>query len=505
MDPLSIAFIALLVVLGGVIAYFADQLGRHLGKKRHTLMGLRPRHTAALITTLSGMLIPLITVLLVGVISSDARRVMLEGRLLIKQRDQVQAELDKRSNELKSKAAEVVDLEGRRAEAARQLSQTSGELAKAQNELRELKSQAEVLRNQAGALRTKLAAVNRQLDQRNAELTKLQGQLADAGKDLAKARRDYSRIKDELDANMKRALDLDNERRQKEEQVTALNTQLKQADEQFKRTVDQFSNEIKVAQADLAKAESDLEKAKLAQDEVRGEVERLRVLSRTIGATLDRNVMTTRVRAMVFRVGDEIARTTVDGGSSASQIRSSILSAIRTATLEAERRGATADGDVPSVGLREIRVEGQTISPEDQIAEAIRVAERSRDAVIIVTALYNSFEGEPLPIRLGVFANPLVFRSGQIVAEIAVDARRPDAEVLRQISQFITSNVRVAAQKGGLIPVAGAEAPYGSISGEEVIELLRQIKSSDRVLRLVAVAGRDIRAADSLRLEFRLR
>ncbi len=45
-----------LLVAGGSIAFMGDRLGRYMGKRRMTIFGLRPRHTALLFTViLSGL------------------------------------------------------------------------------------------------------------------------------------------------------------------------------------------------------------------------------------------------------------------------------------------------------------------------------------------------------------------------------------------------------------------------------------------------------------------
>jgi len=49
--------ILLLLALCGFIAYIGDLLGRRLGKKRLTIFGLRPKHTAILLTVVTGVLI----------------------------------------------------------------------------------------------------------------------------------------------------------------------------------------------------------------------------------------------------------------------------------------------------------------------------------------------------------------------------------------------------------------------------------------------------------------
>src|SRR5205807_5436908 len=53
--------ILLLLVLCGFIAYIGDLLGRRLGKKRLSVFGLRPKHTAILLTIVTGVLIASVT------------------------------------------------------------------------------------------------------------------------------------------------------------------------------------------------------------------------------------------------------------------------------------------------------------------------------------------------------------------------------------------------------------------------------------------------------------
>ena len=53
--------IGLLIVMCGGIAYMGDLLGRRMGKKRLSLFGLRPRHTAVVFTVVTGMVIAGVT------------------------------------------------------------------------------------------------------------------------------------------------------------------------------------------------------------------------------------------------------------------------------------------------------------------------------------------------------------------------------------------------------------------------------------------------------------
>src|SRR5690348_14234718 len=79
--------LALTVLMGGIIAYNGDLIGRRFGKKRVTLFGLRPRYTAILITSVAGILISGLTMLVLFLLVPSVRTVILEGERLLAQRD----------------------------------------------------------------------------------------------------------------------------------------------------------------------------------------------------------------------------------------------------------------------------------------------------------------------------------------------------------------------------------------------------------------------------------
>ena len=62
-----------LIVFGGIVAYTGDYVGRFIGRRRVTLFGLRPKFTAIIITTISGLIIALTTILFLLVFSKDVR------------------------------------------------------------------------------------------------------------------------------------------------------------------------------------------------------------------------------------------------------------------------------------------------------------------------------------------------------------------------------------------------------------------------------------------------
>jgi uncharacterized protein (DUF3084 family) len=69
----SFILVFTLIIISGLIAFIGDWVGLKIGKKRVTIFGLRPHHTAIVITVLSGILIAIITVTILAISSNDVR------------------------------------------------------------------------------------------------------------------------------------------------------------------------------------------------------------------------------------------------------------------------------------------------------------------------------------------------------------------------------------------------------------------------------------------------
>ena len=69
----GLILIPVLIVVSGVVAYVGNLVGRATGRRRLSILGLRPRHTAHIITVITGMLITLISLGSVLLVSQDAR------------------------------------------------------------------------------------------------------------------------------------------------------------------------------------------------------------------------------------------------------------------------------------------------------------------------------------------------------------------------------------------------------------------------------------------------
>ncbi|MGM9998238.1 MAG: DUF3084 domain-containing protein [Candidatus Bruticola sp.] len=75
---MRIAFVyALVSAVAAGIAYLANQLGRQIGKRKMSVLHLRPRHTSILITTVTGVAIALITLTVFACLSEPVRTLLI--------------------------------------------------------------------------------------------------------------------------------------------------------------------------------------------------------------------------------------------------------------------------------------------------------------------------------------------------------------------------------------------------------------------------------------------
>ena len=169
--------IVALLVLGGVLSTLGDRLGSRVGKARLSLLGMRPRRTAVLITVLTGSLISAMSLGLMLLVSERLRVGLF-------QLDQLQERLSESRAALERSSAELSTLERERNQARQRAQQLRRELEPLQAQRARLEQERETLsrdvRNRDREIRRneqELARVRRQISQRSEELKGLENNL----------------------------------------------------------------------------------------------------------------------------------------------------------------------------------------------------------------------------------------------------------------------------------------------------------------------------------------
>ncbi|MCX7758266.1 MAG: DUF3084 domain-containing protein [bacterium] len=73
--------------VGTIISFFADNVGKRIGKKKVVLFNMRPKYTALLITSVAGGLIAVLSIIALSFLSRDARIYLFQIDEVVKQID----------------------------------------------------------------------------------------------------------------------------------------------------------------------------------------------------------------------------------------------------------------------------------------------------------------------------------------------------------------------------------------------------------------------------------
>jgi hypothetical protein len=152
--------VIILVIVGGGIAYLGDRIGSTVGKKRLSVLKLRPRDTARLFTVSSGALIALITFLLLALIDHGFLVALQRGAELI------------RSNVELSKANKALVYESQKTE--QQLTNAVGDRLQAEGQLSAVNQQLLHAKAQTSQEQGALKTVQGKLSIDQAQVTTLE-------------------------------------------------------------------------------------------------------------------------------------------------------------------------------------------------------------------------------------------------------------------------------------------------------------------------------------------
>src|SRR5688500_11163057 len=205
----------LFVIMGGLIAYLGDWLGRRMGKKRLRIGKLRPRHTATFFTVLMGMLIPLATTYGIVTQSAAVRQWIVQGPELVREKQELEAEIE--TNQIS-----VARLENQAAERQEQLSSIQAmhrQAAKARDtavtERNEERKRLESARREIASAERREAQVNRRVEAlRSSEKTlqsnveELREELKTSRESLASAKLESTRLYQETEGLKQNSIEL---------------------------------------------------------------------------------------------------------------------------------------------------------------------------------------------------------------------------------------------------------------------------------------------------------
>jgi uncharacterized protein (DUF3084 family) len=482
-----------LIVLGGFISYYGDLQGRRWGKKRVSWFGMRPKHTAILITSLTGAFISLLSVLTVLLIVPPVREVVLRGERAIEMNKELEQKLTDQIEHDKL-LTESIRIEGGKLQAevkvahdkfqtaGRQLQEKRQQLATKQKELTGLQTQIGL---QSVELRRREVEVAR-LDREKLRLSRQNARLSITNREIA--RQNYGLGQDNL-----RLAAANSKLTAQNRDLTAKNTELIRENEPLKgvnlrllHDNEQLLQDSQSAQHDLTQARADLVRVKAELDQAR------QVYEATTGALAGSserwglNYVAIRQGRIGVRVGSELARRTLDAHMSARAVREQLEQLLQEASGAAQRYGAAIGPNgravhivsklVPTLAGTEEADEGDSLN-----ALVSNLEGHSQPVVVVARTFSNTLEGEQAPIELKAIDVEPVFAPGQVLATGRIDGSRPEHDVFQTIAQFLQVDVRAAAIKAGTIPQVDPSTGVSEVGKVDPLDLARLVSQARKL------------------------
>jgi uncharacterized protein (DUF3084 family) len=531
-----------LTVATAIIAYWSDNLGKKLGKKRISLLGMRPRTTATVLTIASSWGIMLFTLLAMLIVAEPLRDALFrfdreraenrELRLLrdelVSQKNEIEAQLSNREERLitvekraeqagknalvqtqnarKAQDAAKSALEQQRLASNREASARKSETiakrgavdaAKRADAARKGQVSAE---NQARTAFLNLGKVQAQLQQNNNRLTQARLNLANTESNLSKANTRLALAQKKLDEAAEK-LEVTNTHLQ--DTRDKLTGSYKNLAEAYRINAEAY-RESQEAQRERDFAQQQVNDLKKQQSDLEERIAALRETANAISADLN----TLSTRPVLVAVNQTLVARTLPPGLTEGRIESHLRSLLTLANkevgpsllpnskVELSQYIQTPDGRLLPV-------------PEEEVfaAAAAFIAASGRSVSVRLVSHSNFAEGEPvIRVRLEVVEVKKALSAGEVLAQRTIDGKIGDAAIFNALLALVEAGRREATRKG-VNPSQTPDEPnfYENGTNEQIFVALRQIESSGKPVTVKIVAAEDLSTVEPVRVRFEVK
>jgi uncharacterized protein (DUF3084 family) len=494
-----------LVVATSFIAYWADNLGKKLGKKRISLLGIRPKQTATLISIISSVAIMLLTVGVLLLAFPGLRDALLR----YDSAKQAAVELGKKNTEL---SHSINGLKAQRQTLDKQLTSLQNASAKA-------KLQRKTAVAQLAKVRASLNDLRRQLTRTiAAEKIAKQGEKTAKAKAISAGQR-YEQVAQKLkDAQQKVA--------SSQKLLAQSLNQLKSTNQSLAKT----NNDFKAARQQLAKANSQLQQTQKSLASVQRNFE---LVDQQVKTTLDqyrdaaRNVEKLKQTAddlkteLNFRqqqlaslefVAYQVATGNVEVTYGTVFAQTLVPSKTDPALVKAQLQALLESGQKAVQGKYTIALAPQPIAPGqpatsdsakiiDYVARILSDSDVAASARLIAARDHAVGENE-IQTRFILVPIRTIFQKDEVIAASQINASDGDAIIFHQLLDLVNQGETKAHEKGSM-PITTQDSPfYAAGTPERVFEALRQIQTHTGTVNVKMIAAQNITTIDSMQVQF---
>ena len=516
----ALLFFLLLVPLSGFIAWAGDRIGHKSGKKRHTLFGLRPRHTATLITIAAGMCISVVSFGIMWTLSGTFREVMARGAELLQENKSLSEENQSVLKQVAEKRGDISKLDADVQDYQDKAKKAEVEKRNAEVDFQKAKQSLVSAKKAMQAATVVLSTTRGKLDVTQKSLSDAQAQVADARNQVTRAHADFQQAEAhtrkaqaearnaEAEVRLAQAKTLKVQKNAQRDFVAARQYQNGKLDEQKAELYK--SNKLLATQKEqIDNQTAQLDEQRTDLDRLTKEkAQRLKDVNNAIAEIENFRTTTTalRGRQITYKVGEEVDRVSIPAGISIWRIEGIVESLLTSAAKKAEARGAKRITDTaravallpqasmvsvtspsaPNANLpRSLNPASDSgnggavnnppvlpmISETDLISAAANAIRReNKDVVVVVVTSANAVAGEPVSVDLRTFHNPVVLTSGTTVGEITVDGSASRQEIIDALYGFLRRDVRSRLLKAGVIPTLAGSDEYVNDTNQPVSE-----------------------------------
>lgn len=360
-----------IILVSGFIAFIGDNIGRKIGKKRISILNIRPKYTAIIITIVTGILISVISITILSLISQDVRTALFGLEQLKNELKLFSEELNVKTKELEEARLKLGNLTKNIREKEKKLEETNNKI----EELEKIKKKMEEDLSEAFSLIETLRDEEKNL---KSTISSLKEKIAE----LIQQRDGLTKEIDELNRTIKilrHGISMVREGRviyyagQQIAQTIVKGGQTREKIEQHLFNFLAYASEIAIKKG--AKPDKKIGKVFfISKDQFKKVVDKIvsskgkEFVVRLLAAfnVLEGEPIPTQIYAqenkLIFKKGDVIVEETIESSGSTQEIESKIFILLRRANAEAVEKGIIPDPEKGTVGIISVYNIYQTIN-----------------------------------------------------------------------------------------------------------------------------------------------
>lgn len=175
LSDLNWFFIIGILIASGLFAYLGDILGTKIGKKRISILGLRPRHTGSVITAITGITIALVVLGSLAVTSDTVRTILFSMKFLQRQITQLTSDLQDSRDEAELTYMSLIDTQAKLESQEEKLRSVGELLEKNTSQLQVTETELKDLKTEKQELETIISSLHKEAEKLKKGLTEVRG------------------------------------------------------------------------------------------------------------------------------------------------------------------------------------------------------------------------------------------------------------------------------------------------------------------------------------------